>query len=114
VDSDSDPGERIAYTVNVASPNKENYKQFRKYSSVRTLYMGPWSEGEIITCFKYLYPTVVSEEELKKRFSIFGGIPRLIFSIDEVFSQLNQRIAKYFLYLLYFLYSYILVLLSKF
>jgi hypothetical protein len=91
VDNDPDPGLYEAITVNVASPNVANYKAFSKYEKKLTLYMDVWSKEEIGTIAKF--HATISSETMENRFSLLGGVPRLIFSPEdiEVFELINNN-----------------------
>ena len=109
VDSVSDPGEwLLCLIVNVASPNRSNFKQFEKYPNSDTLYMPPWSLQESLKCSKY-HP-MIPDQVVKDRFEKFGGVPRQIFSgrVDLDFF-LEEKLGKYVILNCFFFFFFLLL-----
>ena len=84
-----------AFTIVAPSPNPAHYKQFMKrVGQIRLLPL--WSENEVLELRKSM-PNAPSEEEVRQRFDIFGGIPRSIFAKNQVESlgTLNTAIENF-------------------
>jgi hypothetical protein len=96
VDSVRNPGEFWKCVIlNVASPQRENYKEFKKYPAVKTYYMPPWTVEEVNLVWTKYHSTALTKQQVDDRFSLYGGIPRHIFSIDCVESDLKEKIEEY-------------------
>jgi len=75
-------------------PKRDHYSQFQKSQKHRTLYLPVWEFEELSTHLLPLY-TEFTAPTFQHRFSILGGIPRLIFEndndpkkiIDDAFSR---------------------------
>ncbi len=74
-----------AFTVVAASPNKRHYKGFRKQMGTMRLCMPPWTLDELFAVRGVLSPKLkndvleVTDEEMRKRYEMAGGIPRTVF-----------------------------------
>jgi len=67
-----------AFTVVTSSPNPRNYQQFAKSIKGKIRYIPVWTWDEIEKIIPENDKTVI-----RKRFEIFGGIPRYLFSDEE-------------------------------
>ncbi|CAG8571095.1 1991_t:CDS:2 [Dentiscutata erythropus] len=54
----------------------------------KKFYMPIWSEDEIVDCHNWLYDEKITQESIKKRFDVCGGVARWIFdtnmSLEEI------------------------------
>uniref|UniRef100_A0A6B2L3H8 Uncharacterized protein n=1 Tax=Arcella intermedia TaxID=1963864 RepID=A0A6B2L3H8_9EUKA len=94
VDSIPDPGKVNAITVNVASTRLDNYREFKKYPNVVTFYMPVWNLLEIDIAATQCFDPPLSLHTVSERFADFGGIPRTLFSVDDVSQLLDTAIAR--------------------
>lgn len=92
-DTVPDPGEWRARMVNVSSPKRENYKQYQKYPNVVTYYMPVWNYDEFMACWTEVFSSF-KLEEFHRKFLLFGGIPRSIFSQNDAEFQQQQALAR--------------------
>lgn len=90
-DTIPDPGNYPCIMVLVASPKKENFKQFSKYDDVTTFYMPVWDYQELEN-FPTIFP--LNSHVLNDKFLKFGGVPRLIFKDDQAEAKLEQALAR--------------------
>lgn len=71
------PGVKL---IVAASPDLANYNQYLK-STPKMLFMEPWRFEELVRFNSFLNPPF-DDNELKKRYALAGGIPRMVFSVD--------------------------------
>ncbi|CAB4417411.1 unnamed protein product [Rhizophagus irregularis] len=64
--------------IMVSSPKRDIIKDFDK-PTCKTFYMPTWDEDELLECWKSLYESKITEETIKRKFNLCGGIPRWIF-----------------------------------
>ena len=69
----------LCKTVVSTSPRRELLNEFQKESSLKWMYMPIWSKSELRT-ISCMYPRDLDWE---KRFSVLGGIPRLVLQKTE-------------------------------
>jgi len=69
-----------AHTILASSPNRSDYKEFQKYATVWV--MPVWTENELlaIRAFFPMDENPLSVDDVHKRFRIFVGIIRYVFS----------------------------------
>jgi hypothetical protein len=80
-----------AFTIISSSPNKKNFKEFRKEPSEK-LYMPTWTWDELQECNKILWSMPV--DDLKKGFAYFGGVPRYIRGNQEYLGDLHAAVEQ--------------------
>jgi RHS (Retrotransposon Hot Spot) family protein len=79
-----------------SSPNDLRYKEFLKNRFARKYFMNAWTEAELIAALKLNNnPGKINEDEIKIRYTKFGGIPRHIF--DNRVEVVEQKINNSFL-----------------
>ncbi len=84
----------LAHTVIAAAPNKNHYQDFlKRYGSV-LYFISPWKWEEIaaireVSGVKGSDGKPISEEELRKRYKLFGGIPRHVFATQGQFETMQ-------------------------
>lgn len=73
-----EPGPFRAKTIEVSSPCKVHYKQFKKGGNTRTYFMPIWSYEE---CLSLIHSEVYDKDkdDFFKHYDLIGGIPRLLF-----------------------------------
>ena len=75
-------------TIVFSSPNKKHYKEYEKcfvFHARRKgviVYMPTWSLMELQFCRRHLFSDI-TPERLERRYNLWGGIPRAIFTISE-------------------------------
>ena len=70
------PAEVKAVTILVASPSRDHYKEFLKYSSTDSLrYLPVWSLEELQSAAARY---TISSEDVTNRYRLIGGIPRFV------------------------------------
>ncbi|CAG8791798.1 25152_t:CDS:1, partial [Racocetra persica] len=95
-----------AKLIMVSSPKKGIVERFVKAQRCKIFYMPTWSEDEIVDCHKRLYKEKITQESLKNKFELCGGIARWIFDItillekikniiDKASTSINPRIIEY-------------------
>lgn len=82
-----------AFTLVAASPNRAHYQQFLKRVQHKRFFP-TWMLAELLAVRKFVEPSL-EESELRRRFEVFGGISRAVFSrnILEMELQLDGAIA---------------------
>jgi hypothetical protein len=93
------PGQYLATTILVASPDRRHYSEFLKHTlGVHLHFLPVWTLDELLTLGKKYS---LSEDVVQERFQKIGGIPRFIQSkwdlntiIDDALSRVNiQRLS---------------------
>lgn len=86
-ENDSHPLECNVFTIVASSPQEKHYKAlFKRGANVR--YFPCWQLEELISA----KPFRITQEEIKERFDVWGGIPRFIFAAAQ--EELKVRLSK--------------------
>ncbi|CAG8441789.1 14959_t:CDS:2 [Cetraspora pellucida] len=78
--------------IMVSSPKKEIVERFIKAQQSKLFYMPTWSEDEVFDCYDHLYKEKITQESLKNKFELCGGIARWIFDIMMPLEEIKQTI----------------------
>ncbi|KAF0429612.1 crinkler family protein [Gigaspora margarita] len=92
--------------IMVSSLKKEILEKFTKAQRCKIFYMPTWSEDEILDCCNHLYKEKITQELLKNKFELCGGIARWIFdsmisledikqTIDGASTTINPRLVEF-------------------
>jgi len=93
VDTVPDPGAVVAKTVLTCSPRRETYKLFERYQQRVTLYLPIWDSNELKCLQKNVF-TDVTYYVMRERFGKVGGIPRLIFSKEDLDDEITKAMGR--------------------
>lgn len=95
-DAHEEPPLSASNTIILASPNESRYHEFMKYDGTRYI-MNPWSKEDVWALWERNFRSF-PEDELKKSYEIFGGIPRFLFNSElglEMKAALDATGGKY-------------------
>ena len=79
--------------IMVSSPQRDIIKDFDK-PRCKTFYMPTWDEDELLECWKSLYKSEITEETIKRKFNLCGGIPRWIFDSEMDSEKIRKMIVS--------------------
>ncbi|CAG8673861.1 1455_t:CDS:2, partial [Funneliformis caledonium] len=79
--------------IMVSSHKRDIIGDFDK-QKCKTLYMQTWNEEELLKCWDKLYKVKISEETIKKKFRLCGGVPRWIFDNDMSYKKIYKMIVS--------------------
>ena len=74
--------ESLCATIFISSPRSKNYRRFVNQNCAAELFLPIWTYEEVEKCRTSCYPDI-SSETAKKRFDVYGGVPRMVFWLDD-------------------------------
>jgi len=91
VDNVPDPGAFHAKTIFTCSPRRSVFKEFQKLLLLTTLYLPTWEYWELLKLTEILD---FEKDLMFRRLLLVGGIPRLIFSQDNLEKTISDAIYR--------------------
>src|SRR4051794_33070909 len=61
---------------------------------MQNVYMPTWNEDELLECWGDLYKSEITEETIKSKFNLCGGIPRWIFNNEMSSEKISRMIVS--------------------
>jgi hypothetical protein len=81
IDGQTTPMSSSCITLFISSPRSQHYKEFVKQKMAKEWYFPVWTLEELQSCQIQCYPDL-SIENLTERYSVYGGVARLVFYRD--------------------------------